>query len=273
MSAKNARCECGSGLKRRNCHGAAVLVPGTAGGPGSNRYGEAEHEVAEYLHVLMPTRGTVTVETMNFVASIGWSPDVYSSLGVKRATLLYMPRLGVAEARERLAEAVLRGMDAQPKATHWLLWLDDDAVPIMTDILALLNEARRSPDLGIVSCYYSPKVAGHPGFVPRFASGPGGHENVMMVPGVDFQPHHLVEVPWVGLHCAIMNGAVLRRLKRPFFPFDAASGAGEDVLFSHRIREAGYKCAVVAGVIVAHVDAETGERFVPNIGATRLPVS
>lgn len=267
---RNAPCECGSGLKYKACHGAAVFVPGTEAGPGGNRYGQAAKEHAEYLHVLLPTRGTVTVETMNFIASMGWNGDTYASLGVKRATLLAMPRLPVATARENLAEAVIRGIEKQPDATHWCLWLDDDAMPTVYDIGALLNTLRRSPDLALVSCYYSPKVKGHPGFVPRFKQGEHGHEHALLTPGVDFEPHHIVEVPWVGLHCAIMRGEVLVELGMPRFPFDPATGCGEDVGFSHRITDAGWKIAVHAGIVVAHIDADTGEHFVPDIGAKRL---
>jgi hypothetical protein len=271
---RNAPCECGSGKKRRLCHGMSVFVPGTDAGPGGNRYvagGVTPHqETSAYLHVLVPSRGTVCVETMNFIASLGWLAEDAARLGVARATFLCIPRLGVADARERLAEAVLRGMEAQPKAQHFVLWLDDDAAPTLNDIIALLAELRRSKDLGLLSCYYSPKVRGHPGFVPRWPRAENGHESALRVPGVDFQAENVVEVPWVGLHCALMRGEVLRGLRTPRFPCDPATGCGEDVGFSHRIRDAGWKLAVHAGIIVPHVDAETGEQFIPDIGATRI---
>ncbi len=135
---RNAPCHCGSGQKFKLCHGATVLVPGADGG----HYGKAAQEKGEYLHVLLPTRGTVTVETMNFIASIGWNGDAYAALGVNRATLLYMPRKPVAEARELLAEGVIRGTAIQPAAKHWVLWLDDDAAPRLKGTLVL---CRASP--------------------------------------------------------------------------------------------------------------------------------
>lgn len=269
MISRNAPCPCGSGLKYKRCHGATVLVPGTPDGPGRNRYGGGEKESGEYLHIVMPTRGAVAIETMVAVSNFGWAKDDYARLGLSRATFLFMPRMGVAQARERLAEAVIRGIEVQPDARHWVLWLDDDAIPTLQDITILLNEMRRNPDIGILSCYYSPKEKGHPGWVPKF----GVHESALMVPGVDFQPQDIVEVPWVGLHCALMRGEILTSLPTPRFPFDVVTGLGEDVGFSHRIREAGWTCAVHAGTIVPHVDVETGEQFVPDVGSKRVRAS
>ena len=268
---RNRLCDCGSWLKHRNCHGATLLVPGTADGPGAQRYGgTGAGEKGTMLHLLMPTRGTVCVETMLSVSALGWDKEQYARLDISRATFLTMPRLGVAEARERLAEAAIRGMDATPGADHALLWIDDDCIFTVNDILALLSELRRNPDIALISSYYSPKVKGHPGFVPRFKQGDDGHEHALLTPGVDFQPHNIVEVPWVGLHCAIMRGEALRSIKAPYFPFDPATGCGEDVGFSHKLRAAGWKLAVHAGIIVPHVNAENGEQFVPDVGAKRL---
>lgn len=265
------KCPCGSGEKYRNCHGLATFVPGTEHGPGANRYGgSTERETGAMLHILMPSRGAVAIETMVAVSAVGWNKDEYARLGVARATFLSISRKGVAQAREMLAEAALNGMDAAPYATHYLLWVDDDAVFTVHDITMLLAELRRQPDLAAVSCYYSAKVKGHPGFVPRFPEKPGGNESALRIPGVDFQPHHVVEVPWIGLHLAIMRGEALRGMQLPRFPFDESSGCGEDVGFSHRLRDAGHKLAVHAGVMVAHIDMVTGERFIPDVGAERI---
>jgi GT2 family glycosyltransferase len=271
---RNQLCACGSKLKYKQCCGATIFVPGTENGPGASRYGgSGASDTGQFLHILMPTRGSVTIETTVAIAAVGWSTEDFARIGLSRATFLYMPRMGVAEARERLADAAIRGMEATPSAKHYLLWVDDDAAFTPNDIIGLVNELRRNPQLGIISCYYCPKTKGHPGFVPKFPRIPGGHESALMTPGVDFEPHHIIEVPWVGLHCAVMRGELLRKMKSPRFPFDQATGCGEDVGFSHRIRELGYKCAVHAGIMVPHVDAETGEKFVPDIGSTFLNTS
>jgi SEC-C motif len=263
-------CPCGSGKRYRQCCGMSIMVPGTAAGPGQQKYGGTGiNETGAMLHLLMPTRGAVSVETMLSIAALGWQKDDYARLGVSRATVLTVARQGVAEAREQLAEATVQGMNATPNAEHFVLWIDDDAVFSVTDITWLLAELRRNPDIAALSAYYSAKEKGHPGFVPAFPRNENGHESALRIPGVDFGPESIVEVPWIGLHCAIMRGEVLRDLKKPRFPFDEASGCGEDVGFSHRIRAAGGKLAVHAGIIVPHIDAETGERFIPNIGAPR----
>ena len=243
-------------------------MPGAESGPGAaGKYGKVTKERnAEYLHIVMPTRGTVCIETMQAIGAMGWQASDYARLGVNRATFTPIARRPVAEARELLAEAVIRGMEIQPEVKHYVLWVDDDAFFCLEDIMCLLAELRRNPDIGILSCYYAPKTKNHSGWIPMF----GNNENRMLTPGVDFGPTDIVEVPWVGLHCAIMRGEVLPKLERPMFPCDPLTGCGEDVLFSHRIRDAGYKCAVHAGVIVPHVDASTGEQFVPHTGSKRI---
>lgn len=265
---RNQPCECGSGKKYKLCCGLVVAVPHADAGPGeSGKYGRLTQERGkEYLHIVMPTRGSVSIETMLAVGAFGWGQNDYARIGVQFATFTPMSRLPVAEARERLADGVIRAMEIQPYVKHYVLWIDDDAQPTLEDVMCLLAELRRNPDIGIMSCYYSPKVKNHTGWVPRF----GANENSLLTPGVDFGPENIVEVPWVGLHCAIMRGEILPKLEKPMFPCDAVTGVGEDVQFSHRIRVAGFKCAVHAGVIVKHIDALSGEVFLPSIGATRV---
>lgn len=267
-TSRNAQCPCGSGLKYKKCHNLVVPIPGAESGPGAaGKYGKVVKERnAEYLHIVMPTRGSVCIETMQAVGAFGWHGSDYARLGVNRVTFTPMARKPVAEARELLAEAVIRGIEIQPEVKHYVLWVDDDAFFSLEDIMALLFELRRNPDIGIMSCFYSPKVKNHPGWIPMF----GNREDRMLTAGVDFEADNIVEVPWVGLHCAVMRGEILPKLELPMFPCDPITGCGEDVLFSHRIRDAGFKCAVHAGVIVPHIDATTGERFVPNVGAKRV---
>ena len=266
---RNQACPCGSGTKYKHCCGATVSVPGSEMGPGStDKYGRVVKERdKEYLHIVMPTRGSVCLETMLAIGAVGWGASDYARLGVSRATFTAMPRLPVAKARENLADAVIRGMEVQPDVKHWVLWVDDDSMPTFNDMVCLLAEIRRNEDIGIMSCYYAPKGSrNHPGWVPAF----GTNENFLLTPGVDYSPTDIVEVPWVGLHCAVMRGEILPKLERPRFPCDPVTGVGEDVGFSHRIIDAGYKCAVHCGVPVAHIDALTGESFVPDTGSRRI---
>lgn len=246
-----------------------VAVPGSEMGPGSaGKYGAITKERnAEYLHILMPTRGTVSIETMQAVGAFGWHAPDYARIGVNRVTFTPMARLPVAEARERLADGVIRAMEIQPEVKHFVLWVDDDSCFQSLHIMGLLTELRRNPDAGIMSCWYAPKGhKTHTGWVPMF----GNREDRMLTPGVDFTADNIIEVPWVGLHCAVMRGEVLKELEKPMFPCDPMTGCGEDVLFSHRIRAAGYKCFVHAGVIVPHIDPVSGEEFVPYLGSKRI---
>jgi len=65
----------------------------------------------------------------------------------------------------------------------------------------------------------------------------------------------LCEVDWVGAGALLVRRSVLERVEPPWFFRDAQGGEDEDVRFCEKVRGAGFRVHVHAGVRVGHLQA------------------
>lgn len=131
-----------------------------------------------------------------------------------------------AANRNGMAESILSHEEFQ-----WILFLDSDMMPDPATALRLLDHR---VDMVGALCY----MRGYP-FSPCC--------NPMFEP-----PTGLREVDWVGTGSLLVRRHVMETIKYPWFEH-TLPGTGEDILFCHKARKAGFKVHVDLDLVVGHM--------------------
>jgi hypothetical protein len=211
------------------------------------------------LHICVPSRHSFTGETVMFLIH---APIVCSRVDVLHYRYWFAMRLPVDQARESCAERALKWAKANPEDDHWVLWVDDDMCPDLGAFGALYNEMQAHPEFGALSGFYSQRNKMDPGFIYS------PDDNHVMLPGKDFAAGKIVETGWTAMGFLVHRMEVLEKTPRPWFKcHDDMKNAGEDNYFTKKIREHGFASYVHTGVLIDHVERETGERFRPYMPA------
>jgi len=72
--------------------------------------------------------------------------------------------------------------------------------------------------------------------------------------GATLPPDHgtLVRQPLVGMAFTLIESNALKNIRPPWFAFPSTEPRGEDMVFSHKARDAGYTCWLDRSVVVGH---------------------
>jgi len=154
--------------------------------------------------------------------------------GLKVYEVGIVERMIVHWARNELAKNSLERVNPHTGRpfTH-ILWLDDDHV-FNADMLVYLA---RHEGLDIVSALYYCRVGS---ILPAvYVRTEDGEENRYRHYPLVEVPESLIEVDAVGFGALLMRRDVLTRLEYPYFTFE--TGAGEDIYFCVKAREAGIR--------------------------------
>ena len=138
---------------------------------------------------------------------------------------------------------------ALDKKVDYILFLDSDQVflPVMLDCLLSVNQ-----DIVSALCFQRMKP----------------HNPAIRIDGKvykDFSEGEILEVDQVGMACCLIRTSIFKKISYPWFKNEwRKNKKGEDYLhmedlyFSDKVREAGYKIFVNTGVISDHFGTEVG---------------
>lgn len=205
------------------------------------------------IAILLPTRGRVTIETMQSLNAVDGH----------RVVVLPATRMDVVDARNKLVNDVRNVKDKgpfQPTRGWYALWVDDDAF-WRPGMLSRMLECIQEPDIDILAGWFcgraefsSPKCFFEDGSWP--------------IKGQDFQEFgELLEVARVGFHFVLHKVDILEKL--PADPFTLRSEGGEDINFCDRAREAGLRIWVDTAAMIAHI-GDDGNAYYPGCAAMRV---
>lgn len=211
--------------------------------------------------VLMPTRGTVTAETLTAFVNNAEGHDI---------VLRTVNRQPVDRARNRLAELALEAagdpslFDAG--ADPFVFWIDSDAFFLDGTLTMMLRRLEADPSIDLLAPLCGARCDGSsPGALLRIDDPSSVFE-----PGVDVERGSLVAVQMASTHFLLHRASLLRRLgPEPFGPADDAT-ATDDFYFCARILGIGGRIVVDTGIPVFHVDERDGRCFLPNFDSVVL---
>lgn len=201
----------------------------------------------------IPTGGHPTREFLDSLGTLTLPPEV-TAFDRYAVTGNFVP----AQRELIVRRALAAGAD-------FLLMIDDDIV-VPQDALARLSAVLEAvPDAAIAGAlYYS-----RDGIRPMVASGWDSRDTTKAwIPAFSTEP---VAVDAIGFGCVLMRVSALRMLAPPFFGAQIYIETGaarvrlcnEDFLLCERLREAGYRVVLHAGVRCGHVDRGSG-RIIPE---------
>lgn len=164
----------------------------------------------------------------------------------------------VGEAYSAAIEQVI----AHPDLSQWeyLLTVEHDNLPPADGVLKLIQRLEQHPELSCVGGLYWTKGEGG---VPQIWGDPRD-------PVLNFRPQppvpgELVECCGTGMGFNLWRLSMFKdeRLRRPWFKtLTGIEGTGvgtQDLYFWGDARKYGYRCAVDCGVLVGHLDTNTGD--------------
>jgi len=164
----------------------------------------------------------------------------------------------VDKARNELVEL------AQKHKAKYLFFLDDDTLPPQYSLLRLLALLQRNPKTGkeervASGVYYTKSVPPIPVLLKK--NWPGGYTN--------WEFGDIFEVDYIGLGCALIDMRIFSEIDKPYFSYHKGSAdpneyqgtIGEDVYFCEKVRNAGYKIWVDAGIQCEHEDKANNMRY------------
>ena len=161
---------------------------------------------------------------------------------------LHVPhRTQMTKARNMAVDYALGGGGAH-QPFDYVLWFDDDML-VPADAFHRLV----AHNVDIVGALCFKRLPPYTPLLLRESDG-GGAE-----PGVtwwfDYPRGRLVDVLGTGFGCILTRTDVFRRMERPWF-VEKEGGAGSDIYFCRRAREAGYAVHVDTSMEVRHLGAE-----------------
>ena len=161
----------------------------------------------------------------------------------------------VAVQREMIArDAVARGVEL-------LAMIDDDIVLPPDALVRLIGALEAEPQAAVAGALYYSRDSARPMAVSRWTSG---DTTSAAIPA--FAGDRVVAVDGIGFGCVVVRVAALRALALPYFAAHAYVDArarivrqcDEDYLLCERLRGAGWRVLLDAGVRAGHYDRGTG---------------
>jgi hypothetical protein len=200
------------------------------------------------LIIGIPTSGTPAKPFLESLSRLAL-PDRITGFGNISVTGNFVPA-----QRELIARQALKSN------ADYLLMVDDDIVAPENTIEELLAVFECDAQCGIAGgLYYS-----RDGLRPMAVSNWNPNDTTTAyTPGFADAP---VEVDGVGFGCVLVSCKALRALDQPFFPAQVfveeklrrVRVCNEDYVFCHRLKEAGLRTYLHAGVRLGHYDRATG---------------
>lgn len=197
----------------------------------------------------MPTRGKVTIETVQSLQRLDGIPAVMRTVS----------RMPVAQARNELAKMALRAVENAswvPSQGWHVLWIDDDAwwrPGTVAQALSTLVQNKESIDL--LCGWFGPRAANAgPAVRKRDDSWPR--------PGTDCQTGDVIEIHRCGFHFVLHRLGLLERVGENPFSTEGDDHA-EDYAFCRRVRSIGGRIWVHTGLPIAHI-ADDGSAYLPG---------
>jgi hypothetical protein len=138
--------------------------------------------------------------------------------------------------RNKLTEEFLR--DAPAHGWEWILFIDSDMVPPVGTIMRLLSHG-----VDCVGAYYFSR---REPLVAEF--GRVGE------PDVEPNADGLFPVRWVGAGCLLVTREVMEKIPEPWFEHPNP-GEGEDIVFSAKVKAAGFAVHVDLACQIGHMAA------------------
>ena len=221
----------------------------------SDAIGVSAESKNRILHVLMPSRGMISVPSHVFLSNY----NVWGNRAGFGQVHQHIPTgLSVAEAREQCLGVVEQWMDNMPDYEHWILWMDDDMAPPTNSVADLRIALESESRIGIISGYCCRKEDHDPGlvFAPK--------TKAPMLPLVDFTPGEIVEVEWCGLGFALMKAHWIKQMPTPRFKPNWG-GAEEDHNFTIDLRNLGCTPFMHTGISVGHFSTQNQSTYFPYI--------
>lgn len=211
------------------------------------------------LIVLMPTRGTISLETHE---ALTFNMDGVANI---RATVSRKP---VDQARNELAANALKIATDDPlkigQENYVCLWVDDDAWWPPGTVTQMLLLLAANPHIDVLAGCFSVRAPFQTCVPTRVDKSQAETTTIERV-----AHGTLLDINRIGFHFVMHPVSLLRRL--PERPFDITAGdSTEDWEFSARASEIGARMAVATGCMVAHIDVKSGEAFLPCTRAGRI---
>ena len=194
------------------------------------------------LLVLMPTRGSVSVETFTALSS--------NCDGLPKA-IVTVARRPVVEARNSLWKIATEAQAQLPWSEAFVLHVDDDAFWLPGTISKMIDTLRTYPQIDVLSGAYCTRLP--------FYTMIGNRTAGKLSPPVPKQVGEICEVQEVGMHFVMHRIKLLSKVGPD--PFNRIENMPEDYSWSRHVREAGGRLFIATGANVAHVDANSGSAY------------
>ena len=252
---RNAPCDCGSGRKYKAC-----CLPKEEAERAASAPAVPPGERPDGVLVLVPTRGTISVET-------------YHSLQRGFANIPHVvamaARKDVVTARNMLAkmavDAIAVNPIKQPVRETFALWVDDDAWWPPETVSVMLQAMHHFPMLDALFGKFGTRMPMSKVFAWRDRDDNESFPREF----VDCKPNDVVPIERGGFHFVLMRLRLLQKLgPNPFTPPTNENGVytkGEDTVFCDRAIDAGAKLAVGMGMPIIHVDPRDGAGYLPGM--------
>ena len=201
------------------------------------------------LLIGIPTGGQPTRPFLDALSALELPP------AVSDADRLVWNGNAVAVQREMIArDAVQRGADL-------LAMIDDDIVAPPDALVKLIAALEADPDAALAGALYYSRDSARPMAVARWSSG---DTTTAAIPA--YADGKVAVVDGVGFGCIVVRVAALRALTLPYFaahfyvdPFSrSVRQCDEDYLLCERLRNAGRRVLLHAGVRCGHYDRGSG---------------
>lgn len=201
------------------------------------------------LLIGIPTGGQPTRPFLDALAALELPP------GVTEADRLVWTGNFVPVQREMIArDAVARGADL-------LAMIDDDIVLQPDALVRLVAALDADPGAALAGALYYSRDSARPMAVSRWDST---DTTSAAIPA--FGGDRVAQVDGIGFGCVVLRVGVLRELATPYFAAHAfvdrharvVRQCDEDYLYCERVRRAGWRVLLHAGVRAAHYDRASG---------------
>jgi GT2 family glycosyltransferase len=158
------------------------------------------------------------------------------------------------------AQREMIARDALQRGADLLAMIDDDIVAPPDALVKLVAALEDDPDAALAGALYYSRDSARPMAVTRWNSA---DTTSAAIPAYADRP---TAVDGVGFGCVVVRTAALRALEPPYFTSHLYVDRGarvvrvcdEDYLFCERVRRAGWRVLLHAGVRAEHYDRATG---------------
>ena len=211
-------------------------------------FGRQESTDEPVIILGMPTRTSISTDTFS---ALNQNHDGFRLLPI---TSVRMP---IVQARNAIAKQ-MQAVAASFSSPVFCLWIDSDAWHPPKTIAQAVAILWNNPKIDLLAASFSTRLP----FASRVAYRKEDDMHSYPRPQIDCQMSDLVTVESVGLHWVMHRPELLPRVGSN--PFETEEGMGEDVAFCRRVRKAGASIVCAVGLLVAHVDVESGAAYIPG---------